>query len=79
MVNHVNFISVMREGILSVKVVERWYLSREMVWCTNCRFVIRLQVLEERNTMGTHREVKLEKTYFVGALIFLGNSLVVYP
>lgn len=61
MVNHVNFISVMREG------VRLWKDGsfQEDSWCgvqIVGGLVIRLEMMEERNTMGACGKVELEKT-----------------
>lgn len=64
MVNHVNFISVMREGVLSVRLWKDGSFQEDS--CCGVQIVgglvMRLEMMEERNTMGACGEVELEKT-----------------
>lgn len=72
MVNHVNFISVMREVILSIRLWKDGSFQEDS-WCgaqIMRGLVIRLEIMEERNTTGACGEVELEKTCFVGLLFF---------
>lgn len=73
MVNHVDFISVMREGILSVRLWKDGNFQEDS-WCSIQivgGLVIRLEMMEDRNTTGACGEVALEKTCFVGELLSL--------
>lgn len=59
MVNHVNFISVMREVILSIRLWKDGSFQEDS--CCGIQImeglVIRLEIMEERNTMGACGEV----------------------
>jgi len=63
----------MREGILSVRLWKDGSFQEDS-WCgvqIVGGLVIRLEIMEERNTVGASGEVETEKTCFVGALLFL--------
>lgn len=70
MVNGVNFISMMREGMLSVRLWKDGSFQKDS-WCRVKIvgvLVVRPEIMGDKNTAGACREVELGRTRFLGAL-----------